>query len=163
MKRFLYFLLVAAPLLGITSACSSEDDLPDADITVSYSGATDVDDVFYVVKGTQFSIDEISVKSLDASKKATIGATAYYWNYQYVGTTITEPFGMAFDTASMPVGDYMLQINSTVCQVDKSVGIAYMTFPIKIVATADDVPADVTDSGAVTPESDIRAGALPTR
>ena len=162
MKRFFYLLLIAAPLLGITS-CNPEDDLPDADLTVSYSGATEIDDIFYVVKGTRLSIDEISVKSADASKKATIGASAYYWNYQYVGTTITEPFGMTFDTASMPTGDYMLQINTTVYQEGKSVGIAYMSFPVKIVEAPDGVPGDVTGNGNVTPESDIRAGALPTR
>ncbi len=162
MKRFYYLLLIAVTAIAFTS-CSSEDDLPDANVTVSYSGATEIDDVLYVVQGSTLSIDDVVATPLDASKKTTIGATAYYWNYQYVGTTITEPFGMTFDTASMPVGDYMLQINSTVCQVGKAVGIAYITFPVRIVASAEDVPGDVSGGGDVTPDSDIRSGALPSR
>ncbi|MBD5186224.1 MAG: hypothetical protein HDS92_06420 [Bacteroidales bacterium] len=162
MKRFYYFLLALLPVIALSS-CSSEDDLPDVEMSVTYSGATDIDNVLYVVQGNVLSIDALTVTPVDASKKATIGATAYYWNYQYVGTTIREPFGMSFDTATMPVGDYVLQINSTVYQVDKSVGQAYFTYLVKIVANESDVPGAVTGSGTDKPDVDVRSGALPTR
>lgn len=162
MKRLYLFLLALLPVIGLTS-CSSEDDLPKVDIQVTYSGATDIDEVLYVVQGNQLSIDAITVTPLDGTKKATIGATAYYWNYQYAGTTIQEPFGMTFNTAALPVGNYMLQINSTIYQVDKAVGQAYLTYKVKIVASEDEIPGDVTGSGVDTPDVDVRAGALPTR
>ncbi len=161
-KIFSLLFLAALPLLMLTS-CSSEDDLPEVDLTVNYSGATDVDKVLYVVQGDELAIDAINVTPLEGTAKATLGAVSYYWNFQFVGTVIVEPFGMAFDTASMPEGSYALQINSTVYQEGKSVGMAYMTYNVKIVASADDVPGGVTGSGVDDPLVDVRAGALPTR
>lgn len=156
-------LLILAGVFALT-ACSSEDDLPDADISVTYSGAVEEDDVLYVARGTDLSIDALTVTSTDGSRKATLGAASYYWNYQFVGTVIAEPFGMMFDTAALPAGAYVLQINSTVWQEGKSVGMAYITFIVKIVEADPSQPATAsTLTGTVTPDSDIRAGALPTR
>ena len=77
MKRLYLFLLALLPVIGLTS-CSSEDDLPQVDIQVTYSGATDIYEVLYVVQGNKLNIDAITVTPLDGTKRATIGATAYY-------------------------------------------------------------------------------------
>ena len=158
MKKFLY-LLLALPMLLISS-CSNDDDLPQVDMQITYSGAVKVDGVLYVPQGQDFEIESITATPLKGYKEATIGATAYYWNYQYLGTTIEQPFGLKFDTADMPVGNYMLQINSTVYQVDRSVGIAYFTYPVKIVAP-EDMPGEAGE-GTDTPDVDVRAGVQPT-
>lgn len=158
MKKYIYFLL-ALPMLLFVS-CSNDDDLPQVDTQVTYSGAVEVDGVLYVPEGQNFAIESITATPLKGYKEATIGATAYYWNYQYVGTTIEAPFGLSFNTAAMPVGDYMLQINATIYQVDRSVGIAYFTYPVKIVPV-DEMPSGTT-GGTDIPDTDVRAGVIPT-
>lgn len=161
MKKFLYtLLLLAAPVL--MASCSNDDELPQVDMSIDYSGATETEGVLYIVSGDKLSIDAINVTPLKGYGKATIGATAYYWNYQYIGTSIEEPFGIAIDTEDMPVGDYVLQINSTVYQVDRSVGMAYFTIPVKIVDQPDDVPGGDDGSGEIVPDVDMRAGVAPT-
>jgi hypothetical protein len=138
MKRLIYC-LIALPLLMITS-CSNDDELPDVTFNVSFSGATNVDGVFYVVEGDAFAIDGISVKPVSGGE-AAIGAVTYGWNYMEIGSTITPPFNMAINTAVLGVSDNVLQIEASVLQVDKSIAIAYFKYPVKIVASADDIPS----------------------
>lgn len=159
MKKYLYFLL-ALPML-LFASCSNDDDLPQVDMEITYSGAVEVDGTLYVPEGQNFAIESITATPLKGYKEATIGATAYYWNYQYLGTSIEAPFGLTFNTADMPTGDYMLQINSTIYQVDRSVGIAYFTYHVKVVP-ADEMPDDGTEGGTDNPDPDIRAGVMPS-
>lgn len=156
---------VAALLIGVAmTSCSNDDDLPEVKIAIEVSDAAEKDGVLYVLQGENLSIDAITVTPLNSSKKATLGATAYYWNYQYLGSTVVEPFGITIDTSEMPVGDYILQINTTVFQEDKSVGVAYFTYPVKIVESATDLPDGVNpDEGSrMEPDVEMRSGAAPT-
>lgn len=141
MKNFLY-LLMALPVLFGLSSCSDDDDnsLPEVNLSVSYSGATNVDGVLYVVEGDTFTIDGITVTPVEGTKAATLGATTYYWDYAPVATTIIEPFGMQLNTTGIPEGNHLLQIRSSVYQVDKSVATAYMAYKVTIVGAADDIP-----------------------
>lgn len=164
MKRlnFLALALVAVLPLIFTS-CSNDDDLPEVDLSVAFSGASEQDGILYVVQGDDLVIEGLYVTPVAGTKKATLGATAYYWDYQFIGTSMMEPFGMSFNTARLPVGDYLLQINTTVFQVDKSVGIAYITFPVKVVEAAQ-LPEGLIQKqgGTITPDTDIRSGAQPS-
>lgn len=160
--KFLALALVAALPLIFTS-CSNDDDLPEVNLSVAFSGATEKNGTLYVVEGDDLVIDGITVTPVSGTKKATLGAAAYYWDYQPLGTSMVEPFGMSIHTDRLPAGDYLLQINTTVFQVDKAVGIAYMSFPVRVVA-ADQLPADVAhkQGGTLTPDTDIRSGAQPS-
>lgn len=164
MKRlnFLALALVAVLPLIFTS-CSNDDDLPEVNLSVAFSGASENDGVLYVVQGDNLVIDGLNVTPVAGSKKATLGATAYYWDYQFLGTSIMEPFGMSINTERLPVGEYLLQINTTVFQVDKSVGIAYISLPV-VVVTADQMPKGARQSqgGIITPDTDIRSGVQPS-
>ena len=164
MKRFYFlFLTLIAALPLIFTSCSNDDDLPEVDLTVAFRGATERDGTLYVARGDTLVIESLSVTPANGSKKATLGATAYYWNYQFLGTTMAEPFGMIINTEQLPEGEYLLQINTTVFQVDKSVGIDYITFPV-VISERDELPDDVpyNRGGSVTPDSDIRSGAQPS-
>jgi hypothetical protein len=127
-------------------------------------GRYQVDGVYYVVEGEELNIDAIKVTPKSGYKAATLGATSYYWNYQFLGTTIVEPFGITVDTEGMEPGDYIMQIRSTVYQVDRAAGIAYIVLPVKIVADDDGVPGngDEPEEGTINPDSDIRAAVAPT-
>lgn len=75
-----------------------------------------------------------------------------------------EPFGITVDTEGMEPGDYIMQIRSTVYQVDRAAGIAYIVLPVKIVADDDGVPGngDEPEEGTINPDSDIRVAVAPT-
>lgn len=164
MRKYLYTLMLFFPMMWALTSCSNDDDLPQVDISIDYSGATEVDGVFYVVAGNTFAIDALKVTPLDGYGKATLSTTAYYWNYQFVGSTIVEPFGMKFETEGMEPGNAVLQINTTVAQVDRSIGIAYFTLPVKIVESEGDIPGDddQPDNGEIKPDVDMRTGVGPT-
>ncbi|MDE6496694.1 MAG: hypothetical protein K2L30_10710 [Duncaniella sp.] len=157
MKKFLY-LLIALPALLLVSSCSDDDnDLPNVSFQISYSGAVDVDDVLYVVQGDTLAIDAINVTPAEGTKPASLGATTYFWDYAPVASTITVPFSMDFDTEAVPVGRHLLQIRTSVFQVDKSVAFAEFAYKIMVVESADDIPAgsDV-GAGVLTPEAKLR-------
>lgn len=164
MKRLnLLALALIATLPLIFTSCSNDDDLPEVDLSVSFRGATEQNGTLYLVEGDTLVIEGLNVSPVSGSKKATLGATAYYWDYQFLGTTMVEPFGLRINTEELPAGDYLLQINTTVFQVGKSVGIAYITFPVKIVP-AQQLPEGVSrdQGGTITPDTDIRSGAQPS-
>ena len=157
MKKFIY-LLIALPFL--LASCSNDDDLPEVDFSIQYSGAQSVDGILYVVQGDTLKIDAINITPREGTKPATIGATAYYWDYLYFGTAMTPPFAMALETADLPAGNDLLQFESSVFQVDKSVATAYFTYKVKIVESADDIPSgSVVEPGVLKPDPDVRSGA----
>lgn len=158
MKRLIYCLL-ALPMLFMASSCSNDDDLPEVSFKISFSGMTYVDGTFYVVQGTDFSIDGITVTPADGTKEAAIGAVTYGWDYMDVGTVIEPPFGSTFTTEALEPGNHVLQMEASILQVDKALAIGYFTYPVKIVASADDIPAGSEVSPAVIDANpDIRSG-----
>lgn len=164
MKRLNFLALALVAMLPlIFTSCSNDDDLPEVNLAVAFSGASENDGTLYVMQGDNLVIDGLTVTPVSGSKKATLGATAYYWDYQFLGTSIMEPFGLSINTERLPVGKYLLQINTTVFQVDKSVGIAYISLPV-VVVTADEMPKGARQSqgGIITPDTDIRSGVHPS-
>ncbi len=158
MKRLIYTLL-ALPLLMLAS-CSNDDDLPQVDFDVSFSGATNVDGTFYIVKGDQLTVDEITVTPEAGTKQATIGAVSYIWDYIPYGTVIESPFTMSLQTSNLPVGRHVLQMEASILQVDKAIGMAYFSYPVVIVESAEDIPTDGTVATAVINDAKptIRSG-----
>lgn len=157
MKRLIY-LLFALPLF--LASCSNDDELPEVKFTVDYSGAVSVDNVLYVVQGDTLAIDEINVTPVDGTKPATIGAASYSWDYLFIGTSMTPPFGLELQTATLPVGNHILQFETTVFQEGKSIASAYFSYKVKIVESADDIPTGSTvEPGFLRANPDIRSGA----
>lgn len=158
MKRILYILL-ALPLLMLSS-CSNDDELPQVEFDVSFSGATNVDGTFYVVKGDMFTMDGITVTPVSGSKQATIGAVSYIWDYIAYGTVIEPPFTMSLQTSNLPAGRHVLQMEASVLQVDKAIAMAYFSYPVVIVDSADEIPSgdEVATSLIKDAEPTIRSG-----
>lgn len=88
MKKYLFFLLALLPMALAFSACSDDNDLPDVDFDITFSGAQSVDGVLYVVQGQSFEVTGIKVTNREEGKGAGISAADYYWDYVYVGTSI---------------------------------------------------------------------------
>lgn len=138
MKR-LYYLLLALPL-AMFAACDDDDQLPEVSMTVEMSGGVKSDGVIYMLQGDTLSIDNIAVKSL-TDKPATLGATTYYWDTFRVGTLVVAPYRFQFDTGDMPLGNHLLEIETSVYQVDKTPAFAVMGYKVAIVGDEADIPA----------------------
>lgn len=140
MKKLYYLLLLALPLISVT-ACDDDDDLPDVSLTATIDGATRVDRTLYVVSGDTLAIESINL--IDNTKKgAVIGSASYFWDYYRLGSTIVAPYGMDIDTEGAATGNHLLQINVSIYAVDYSPCIGYMEYPVKIVASENDIPTD---------------------
>ena len=158
MKKLLY-LLMALPALLLASSCSDDDskNLPDVSFQITYSGATDVDNILYVVQGDTLAIESIEVTPAPGTKPASLGATVYYWDYAPVGSTMIVPFGMDFVTENVPLGRHLLQIRTSVMQVDKAIAFAEFAYRIMVVESATDIPAgSQTVQGVLTPDPKYR-------
>lgn len=141
MKK-LYYLLLALPLAFFAS-CDNDDDLPEVDMSVEMSGGMISDGVIYMVQGDTLSVESVSVKSL-TDKPATAGATTYFWDYRPAATVIAAPYTMEFDTALTPVGNHLLQIQTGVYQVDKTAAFVVLSYKVKVVESAEEIPEGAT-------------------
>ncbi|MDE6345414.1 MAG: hypothetical protein K2L55_01930 [Muribaculaceae bacterium] len=140
MKKLFYLLMLALPVVGMSS-CDDDDDVPDVSLSATIDGATRVDNTLYVVSGDTLDIESINL--VDNTKKgAVIGSASYFWDYYRIGGTIVAPYGMDIDTDGVPLGNHLLQVKVSIYAVDYSPCIWYMEYPVKIVASENDIPAD---------------------
>ncbi len=135
MKKLLFALL----LMPVFFSSCDDDDTPQVNMSVTFSGCTQVGNELYVVKGDTLYVEEIQIVSLN-DKEATVGPTTYFWNRRFVETIYFAPYNYSFDTSMMAVGKHLLQIQSTVLQVDASPATAFFSYPIRIVERAEDIP-----------------------
>lgn len=138
MKKFLCLLLIS-PLL-FASCSDDDDDFPNVKVKIETTGATIVDGVIYVVQGDLFSIDDITVVTSDANSQVVIGSASFYWDRMFVGSTTIAPFNFIIDTYTEAVGRHLLQVRCSLLAVDYSPVVGVIKCPVKIVASADDVP-----------------------
>lgn len=143
MKKWFYLMLLAViPTMAISFAsCNDDDDLPDVDISLSVDKGTVVDGTIYVVQGDTLQIASINVVNNEPNKGAAITNVNYYWDGIYYAPAVFSPFGMTFVTdEETPVGNHDIGISCTVLAVDKSIATAVLNYPVKVVASADDIP-----------------------
>lgn len=149
MKKFAY-LLLALPLVTLFTSCNDDDDkFPDVNITASFDGGTQVDDVYYVVQGDNFEVTQVSLKN-NGTADAVIGGVRYFWDYMPVGSTVTQPYAITINTEGMPVGNHLLTAEIPVYAVGYSVSTGLIAKKVKIVAEESDIPSVSTPDDATT-------------
>ena len=91
MKKFFSYLLIALPLVFITTACDDDDDkVPNVGVQCTISGGVFNDDVIYVEKGEQLKIDGLTLVN-HTDRDAAFGAVSYYWDHYLIGTNPSAP------------------------------------------------------------------------
>ena len=67
-----------------------------------------------------------------------------------IGYSPVAPYGIDVPTATVGVGNHLLDLRMAIVQVDKSVANALISYPIKVVASADDIPDPAPEKGTYT-------------
>lgn len=145
MRKFLNLLLFMSLMTTLTS-CHDDDNIPQVTFNVNYEGAVKVDNVFYVVRGDVFTITSVTVTPIDGTAAAELGPVTYAWDYSILGTNFISPYGLSIDTSVEPVGNHLLQLRANVIQEGKALGVAAIGLPVRIVASAEDIPGYTPDT-----------------
>lgn len=154
MKKLLLALLTLPLLAGFASCSDDDKDLPQVDFEVTVSGGEQNpdDSKIYVKQGTVFEIE--SIKPIATNNKNTaLGRTVYYLNGIPMFWTITAPFGAKINTADMALGEYSLQIETTVYQESKTMAFAVLSYTL-VVEAAD-------AGGTETPGTSVLRNTIP--
>lgn len=151
MKKILYLAAIVAASFSLYS-CDDHADIPDVDFNVSISGGVFDNNTIYVVRGNTLSIDNVQVVNNESGKGVTLPYVNYYLNHQFMGQNSEEPYGFEITfPESMILGKYVLEITAPVFAVDKEPGYAVLTYNIKLVESADDVPSGGVQNFVSTP------------
>lgn len=138
MKKFIY-LLLALPLFALT-ACSDDDDLPDVNINVDYTGATMSDGAIYVVQGEPFAITSITATAVRPGKNAAVTNVTYGLDGWVVGTSVNSPFPAEFDTSTLEVGKHILSLSMIIAEEGCEIATGYFATTMYVVASSDELP-----------------------
>lgn len=158
MKKFISLFLLALPFVFGATSCNDDDDLPDVSMSISLENAKKVDGVIYVVQGDTLDVTSINIKNNEAGKNAAITEAEYYWDYIPVYTAIVPPYGLKFptykdegDVKGTPLGNHLLQIKMPVLAEDKEIAFAVLAYPVKVVATPEEIPTEPADNTVEKP------------
>lgn len=139
MKK-LFLALLALPLIGMMTACSSDDDMPQVNIDLNYGNSTVVDNQVYVVKPDTFKIESVTVTAAREGKKATNGPVSYFINGVPLGTNPVAPYGIELPTDDMEVGSYAIQLYMPIYEQGCELASSVSEIRLNVVADSADIP-----------------------
>ena len=145
MKKLLYLLLVL-PFAMMISSCSSDKDLPNVDIKISFDNAAVKDGKVYVMENDVFSITGLTTKAVDSNQQSAIANVYYFWNGIPAPGLTWSNFPMEINMAEMPLakdGVNALGIKATILETDKSMAYTVFDVPIVAVENEEDLPDGV--------------------
>lgn len=152
MKKILPLVILLVALPFAISSCSDDNDLPNVDYSISFSGATldSATGTLYVTQGDTLNVESITVSNLESDKTAAVTGAQYYWDYNLIGNSPLPPFGYKIYVSDLtPVGEHQLTIRVGVVAVDKSPAIGIVNYPVKVVAAPSDPTTTPVASTAV--------------
>lgn len=151
MKRLFYLFICALPLLFVSS-CDDDNDLPDVDFIVDIEGGVYTDGTIYVPAGETLKVTSIKVVNVDQGKNALISYADYYWDYLRIAQSVVPPFGVdIYISPDTRIGNHLLEIYTPVYAEDKSPAYAVLSYTVKVVESADDMPDDGMTSFTAEP------------
>ena len=145
MKKLLYLLLLLP--LGLLVSCDNDDFAP-FDMTVNMSGVTQANDTIYTVAGENVTFESLKINPV-GGKETQVTKVMFYVNGRPL---FTNPWQLAaptyFSTQNMNPGIYSIGISGNLLQVDQSINVFSVEFPLVIVASQEDLPAGAPALGS---------------
>jgi len=85
-------------------------------------------------------------------------AANFYWDYYYIGSAIEPPYAFTIETGEdTPLGDHILQVESPLYAEGKTAATSVVTFRVRVVADASDIPTGGEQSFVVHPRTSTTA------
>ncbi len=151
MKKLFILLAIALPLAFAVTSCDDDDDLPNVELNLTFSGGQFVDGSLFVVQGDTLSIDSVTVSNLEKNKAAAITSATYYWDGVCLGTSVVHPYAFKIATSdSTPLGEHLLQVETPILAVDKSAAIGVVNYSVFVVADSLDIPSQPSSNPVVS-------------
>lgn len=152
MKRILFYLAFALPVLLLGACDDDGSDLPDVDFVIDMTGGVYYEGQIYVVAGQNLNINSISVVNNVQGKKAMISYVDYYWDYIRVAQSVVSPFAVElYINPNTPVGRHNLEIYAPVFATDKSPAFSLLSYTVNVVESESDLPGEGASSFTATP------------
>lgn len=152
MKKLLALFLML-PMLAFLPACDDDDDMPQVNISFSYSGGVVADGLVYVVKPDTLVVESINVVPVRQGHKAICTGPVNYWLDGYpIATSFISPFGVRIPTDGLEIGTHTLSANMGIAEEGYSLATAMVSMKISVVADTDDIPQP---SGGTTTEMPV--------
>lgn len=145
MKKLLLALL-ALPLLASFASCSSDDDMPQVNIDLTYGNASVIDGQVYVVQPDTFRILSVAVTPVREGHKATNGPVSYFMNGVPVGTSPVAPFGVNILTSDLKPGAYAVQMFMPVYEEGCELANAVAQIQLNVLADSTQLPSAAVPS-----------------
>lgn len=137
MKKLFYLFLLP---LAVLMSCN-DDKISPVDLTVTLSGVSLSDGSFYTVAGENVTIDGVAAKSVDGKASEVANMVFDLSGIPLIGQP-GNPFMGTFTTEDLKPGTYSLGLTGNLLQVDASIQVFAVSFPLVIVESADQLPAD---------------------
>ena len=141
MKKLFYLLLVI-PFAMMISSCTSDKDLPNVNVSMTFENAASDGTAIYVVADETFSITGLTTKAVDSNKQSAIVNVKYFWNGVPAPDLTWSGFPMEINLPE--AGRNVLSLQATLLEVDKSMAYTTINVPIVAVGSEEDLPAGLT-------------------
>ncbi len=155
MKKLLY-LLILLPL-GLLASCSSDDDLPDVNVFVSFDNVVADNNELYVVRGDTLKITSVHIKG-NSTTAAIINGVNYRWDYSVLIWQPIAPYNVSFLTDKFREGPHVLSMYMDIAQVDKTLAYGVLEFKVNVVPDKASLPGSKVPGPFIT---DLYMGANP--
>ncbi len=154
MKRYIKLFLPLIAAIAFVACDDDDKNLPDVTFNIEIENAQRVDGTLYIVQGDTLEVKSITVTNNEAGKEAFITSASYYWDYNYVFSSVIPPYGFSFYVGkNTPVGRHNLDIECPVYAVDKEAAVAISSFKVKVVASIEEIPATGVKTFSVRPST----------
>lgn len=138
MKRLLLFLLPLTAL--VLTSCHDDDDMPNVDVSVSYVGATQVNDQLYVVRADSFAITDVTLTAINASHNAGTTSVQYSIDGMPLAFSSLAPFAIQIPIERLADGSHVLMLQMPILEEGCEVANGLYFIKFTIVETADEIP-----------------------
>lgn len=155
MKKF-YYLLLLLPF-SLLMSCDDDKDFVPVDMTLTLDGVTVLNDSFYTVSGEDITIENLAVKTLGNKNSDVTNVTFSFNGIPLIGDPM-NPFRGTFSTEGIPAGNYSLNVTGNLLQVDQSIKIFAVNYPITIVDSEENLPSGAPELGSYSQTITITDG-----
>lgn len=143
MKKLLYLLLLLPATLF--SSCD-KDEVSPFDMTLTMSGVTQDNGAFYAVSGSDITISNLGVKSLDGTA-TQVSNVLFFLDGRPLISTPWNINPWTFSTTGLPAGRHTIAVTGYLLQVDHSMKDFAVNYPLVIVDSQENLPAEAPEIG----------------